>query len=351
MKQVIYFLVTLVFLTGCSKYDYTLSDAGLTVKESVLEFTAKGGDGYILVESKNPIEATSNSDWCRIKVTDKKIEVTVESHLGIENRTAVVSISADRDYAVNVPVTQSASRFIINAFHFEVGNEATTVKTAAHSQQGIIFTTEETWMTADYDGDSISIAVSKNPGKERKGTIKVTSGTVSQTITVMQESAPLSYDDFIGSWTLSFFNTIEKETTRRSMTVTMSKNEYEASYLLGAFPNVLNEPTGSTNLVLSYSVKNGKNIFRFANCQSLSDYEQDRVIACVWDVKRSFTTDPNVTYGGEFIYENNKITIQFKNNGSWANNQTNGLMVGTFGNDGAYQGSLYSMDYIIMTKN
>lgn len=348
MKRVIYFLMALVFITGCNQYEYELSDPGLTVKESVLDFAAKGGDGYILVESDTPIEAKSNSDWCQIRVVDKKIEVTVAPYSGIENRTAVVSITAGKDFPVNVPVTQSAARFIIEDLVFDVDFILTSVKTAVISDEEVTVSSSDEWIETNYENDSIFITVAFNPKDEiRTGTVTVTSGIISQTITINQAARRFTFEEFLGDWTLSYISSIEGETSRSSMDVQLLTNEDGKSFRLGP---ISNGGTGSGYLLVDYSVENARTIFRIRNAQSLPNYGSYLIRVVAWNAQTSFSTATTISYQGSYLDDNGTVTIQFADNGSWPDYQVNGLLVAAFNSAGTYAGSLYSLDYVIMTK-
>lgn len=206
MKRITYFLMVLVAMTGCNQYEYNLSDPGLTIKESQLDFSSKGGNGYILIESDRPISAKSNADWCQIKVVDKKIEVTVASYSDIENRTAIVTVTADNGIPVNVPVTQSASLFIIETLVFDTDFMETTLKTHVISDKVVAVSSADTWIDTKYENDSVYISVSFNNNPTvRSGTVEVTSGAVTQVIKVSQAAKSLLYSDMLGEWEMSYY--------------------------------------------------------------------------------------------------------------------------------------------------
>lgn len=342
--------MTLVFMTGCSQYEYEALDAGLTVTESLLEFTANGGEGYILVESDKSIEAKSNSDWCQVLVNGKKIKVTVASFSGVENRTAVVAISAGGDYPVNVPVTQKAAKFIIADLVFDVDYIAGSVQTKVISDEAVTVSTSDDWITVDYNDGTITIDVLFNPiEKDRTGTVEVTSKNITQTIIINQAARRVGYSDFVGEWELSYINTINGEDSRTVINVELKVNEEGKSYQLLPISN-----GGATDgsLIVDYSERGTESVFTIKNAQQLPNYASFKVLAVAWNVETSFTTAPAVTYEGAYRNVEGKIIIEFADNGSWgSDDQVNGLLIGAFHpTDGDFLGYLYSMDYIKMVK-
>ncbi|GAB6008907.1 BACON domain-containing protein [Dysgonomonas reticulitermitis] len=313
MKRIIYFLMVLVIMTGCSQYEYNLSDPGLKIKESQLDFSAKGGNGYILVESDMPISAKSNADWCQIKVVDKKIEVTVASYSDIENRTAIVTVTTDNGIPVNVPVTQSASLFIIETLVFDTDFVETTLKTHVISDKVVTVSSADTWIDAKYENDSVYISVLFNNNPTiRSGTVEVTSGAVTQVIKISQAAKSLLFSDMLGEWEMSY-NPGNTSTVVNKKNIIFSKSATANQY------NVTGLDLNATMKVVFNSANKTLEIYP---SQDMGPYPGDtsrRLSILVW------TADSYISWASTYYYK-----------GVWNNSFDN--MSFTFTDSGTYTG-------------
>ena len=234
IKQIICILMVLATVVGCSQYEYDMPTPAVEVKESVLEFDAFGGDGYILVESKSAISAESDATWCQVRVVDKRIVVTVASFDGMENRTALVTITSNDGTPMNVPVTQTASLFIVDNVSFETSYLQSTVKTHVRADnRQVSLSSDDTWLSAVYERDSVFITAQQNDGvPARTGTVQVKAGDIVHTLTVRQASSYLTYDDFLGEWDISFTNVSTGALVEGK--ATLSVNQRGSSYRISS---------------------------------------------------------------------------------------------------------------------
>lgn len=313
MKRIIYFLTFLAIMTGCSQYEYNLSDPGLTIKESQLDFGAKGGDGYILVESDGAISATSNANWCQVKVVGKKIEVTVAPYTDIENRTAVVTITSNGGIPVNVPITQSASRFIVETLAFDTDFVETTVKTRVIADGVVTVSSEDAWINVRYENDSVYISVlfNNNPAV-RNGTVEVTSGAVTQVIKISQAAKSLLFDDCLGEWEMTY-NPGNTSTVVNKKNIIFSKSATANQY------NVTGLDLNATMKVVFNSANKTLEIYP---SQDMGPYPGDtsrRLSILVW------TADSYISWASTYYYK-----------GVWNNSFDN--MSFTFTDSGTYTG-------------
>lgn len=95
----------LALLAGCSDSDENLSVTTLKVIKSDVEFSMEGGNGSIVVEALQPVEAVSNASWCKASVSGTTINLTVEPNMSIEARNTLVIISSGNE-KVQVGITQ-----------------------------------------------------------------------------------------------------------------------------------------------------------------------------------------------------------------------------------------------------
>lgn len=319
MKRIIYFLMVLVAMTGCNQYEYNLSDPGLKIKESQLDFSSKGGNGYILIESDRAISAKSNADWCQIKVVDKKIEVTVASYSDIENRTAIVTVTADNGIPVNVPVTQSASLFIIETLVFDTDFVETTLKTHVISDKVVAVSSADTWIDTKYENDSVYISVSFNNNPTvRSGTVEVTSGTVTQTIKVTQAAKSLLFNDCLGEWEMTYYTTPTSTTAVKKNIVFNSSstaNQYNVTgFELDATMRVKFNNANKT-LEIYASQDMGTDPGNSSRKLSLLMYSSDGYIS--WD--------NSLYYKGVWSNSFDNMSFAFTDSGTWSGKTIVGL--------------------------
>lgn len=320
MKRIIYFLMALVFITGCSQYEYEPSDSGLTVTESVLEFAANGGEGYILVESDNSIGAESNSDWCQVKVNGKRIEVTVAPFNGVENRTAVVSISAGKDYPVNVPVTQTAAQFIIEDLTFDVDFLQTSLETTVVSDEEVTVSSSESWIESSYANGVLSITVDRNNNPEvRVGTVLVTSKNITQSIAIRQTGRSLAYEDVLGNYVFSFqlFN----QATVHNVNVSFTESETSGYYdVIGMHIGILRVRFNNAQKTLE--------IYGGHNMGPDPEYPGWTIAALVLSSDGYISWSPDYFYKGTW---NNgfdeEMGFTFGDSGTWPDRQVAGLYI------------------------
>ena len=108
MKKVSYYILSVIMVAGmfaCSN-ETDGSYQRVEVETSNVTFTSVGGNGEIVVKTPN-VKATSSESWCQISMSSSKICVTVEPNLSLEERTAVVYMTADGMADYQIPVSQS----------------------------------------------------------------------------------------------------------------------------------------------------------------------------------------------------------------------------------------------------
>jgi hypothetical protein len=274
------------------------------------------------VESNTSIQAKSNSDWCQIKIVDKKIEVTVASYSGIENRTAVVSITAGKDYPVDVPVTQTASKFIVEDLAFDVDFIVSSVKTLVFSQHGVTVAAENDWIDTSYARDSVFITVSRNNNPAvRTGTVKVTSNNITQSITIRQAGRSLAFEDVLGNYEMSYQTSASSAVVKRNIAFTRSAT---AGYY---------SVTGLDAGVMQVKFNNASKTLEIYPGQNMG---ADPSIPGAVFIPLLYSTDGYISWGTDYFYKgvwnnafDNNMAFTFGDSGTWPDKTTLGLYVVT----------------------
>jgi len=264
MKKFLYLLLLLpLLLTGCSSYSYEEVDNRLTgIDLSQLVFTAHAGSKTITVPNSNdPITASSNFPWCTATVSGSSVTVSVAVNDEFPNRTAMLTITCGTKKAV-VPVTQYGNRFAMSVLNLAAGYVAATYKVGVQSMAPYTAVSNTPWITIDIAADTILVHVPENPfpSPARTGTISVSSGIITQTLTVTQAKGLLvyDYDVFIGTYTMHYataINTFPPNRTR-SATVTIEEKVYgESYYLKGILPVADDAICGGITVLYKEEVK------------------------------------------------------------------------------------------------
>ena len=339
IKQIICILMVLATVVGCSQYEYDIPTSGVEVKESVLEFDAFGGDGYILVESKSAISAESDATWCQVRVVDKRIVVTVASFDGMENRTALVTITSNDGTPVNVPVTQTASLFIIDDLSLETGFILSTVKTHVRADnRPVSVSSNDAWLSVVYERDSVFITAQLNNNSSiRIGTVTVKAGDITQTITVKQQERRLLYDEFLGEWDLSYTNVGTGATVsgKATLSVAQQGKSFTISSTSIFRPFTIHYRESSRSLVIAAG-------------EDLGTYSGYDLITGLIHTGNSINFTPSLELEAQ-PQIGGVITCLFADNGSWAGQTINRFQFAAR-IAGAYQGGFATYANIKLTK-
>lgn len=202
----ILFLLSLLLMNSCDK------DSGiktpeplLKVVESNITFSTQGGSGFIKVSAPGSITATSNEDWCKIEsVTETTINLLAEKNTSMGGRSATISILYGEE-TTEVTAVQTAAKLVIENQTFNVDFTPTSVKTAVIADNEVTVSSNDEWIEAKYENDSIIINVALNPNaSKRTGSVTVTSGVVSQTVEINQAERTFAFEDLLGDWEMTF---------------------------------------------------------------------------------------------------------------------------------------------------
>lgn len=186
----------------------SISQAGYNTEETLsvnptsLAFESSGGTQSVNVTSNASWTPTPNDSWITVATSGSVLDVTVSKNTG-DARTGSVTITTSTK-SETVTITQKSGTteegLTVNptslTFNWH-GDEKTVTVTGSN----LVITPNESWITVTENSGSFAVLVSDNAGN-RTGTITVTSGTDSETVTVNQR---LAADDLVGTWASTEF--------------------------------------------------------------------------------------------------------------------------------------------------
>ncbi|MDR2563515.1 MAG: hypothetical protein LBC98_06180 [Prevotellaceae bacterium] len=180
-----------LIMAGCTKDKAEELDDRLKVIESQLDFTAAGGTGKIVLEQAG-LTVSSNAEWCTASVSENTVNVTVAQHAELPDRTAVVTVRSGNK-SVNVPITQSGTRFIIDDTEIAAPFTACTIDRLILSDLplDINIEPESDWIHISIVADTLRLVIDENPdATSRTANISISSGVILRTIVLTQALKP-----------------------------------------------------------------------------------------------------------------------------------------------------------------
>jgi hypothetical protein len=233
-------LLLLIFLAGCSDSNYKdFADSQLKIESSDINFSAMGGTGEIVVAENETFTATSDKDWCNLSISGKVISVTATPNMSISGRTARITVKSNNKINY-VSVTQTSISLSIETDNISIsgrGDEARiTYSTEAEMTIGNI---ADSWLTASVDGNEIVFEATPNPSLTSTRSTTVILAVQSQgntllvyNISVTQGANYLTYEDYLGIYTMNYSITYASSIPTRSLTVTLSVKSEGQTYRL-----------------------------------------------------------------------------------------------------------------------
>ncbi|MDR2131187.1 MAG: hypothetical protein LBP56_08525 [Odoribacteraceae bacterium] len=188
----------LITLSSGEKRNYlpvTQSPVFLYVETDRVGFPAKGGNSTLSLSAPVRFTATSDQAWCHVQVAgEASVAVALDTNWIAADRTAVLTIQAG-EKSKRVTVVQREPGLEVSSTRASVPGTGGTVKIPVDYINPVSFAPTDAWLTATVEADSIVLqATTGNPSMQeaRVGTVTLTSGVHSETITVVQR--PLVVD-------------------------------------------------------------------------------------------------------------------------------------------------------------
>ena len=201
MKNIINISILSLFcffaLLSCNDEEKKTDEkAYLKIVESQLNFTARGGEGKIVVDQVVTLKGAVSSDsWCKVNISGNQANVILDPNGGLLGRTALITLTTADDNTIRVPVTQTGNSFGVSETLFETRARYAEFEVNVRSLLDVVITRDSEWLNFILEGEKMTIKVDANNGENpRVGKIIVVSGDLSATISVNQ-NAPTFYNE------------------------------------------------------------------------------------------------------------------------------------------------------------
>ena len=192
-------LAGVISFTSCSDDDPTYTaPAQLALKSADAFFEAAGGTGSIVVNSAEAIQATSTVDWVSAAVSGNTVTLTVAPNENLEGRsTNIVLKSATAAKEVNI--TQRGIIYgLANGNVYRIADTANSkVSVPVTQSTNVSASSLVDWLTASFNSQTSMVevvAASNDADKERVGYVAIQTGTVKDTLMIIQDPILFAVD-------------------------------------------------------------------------------------------------------------------------------------------------------------
>jgi hypothetical protein len=237
--------------SGCVGDTVTLAvtiagSATLAVSPTTMAIANTGNTKDLIITSNLTWTIVSNQTWVTTNKTggsgNDTLQVTINPNAGILNRTATLTITAG-SLTQTVTISQDSSplSFNVTPLNLSYPKSAGTKQLNIAANANWSASTASSWIvlskTSGTETDSMIVTVTENTDTTRRtGTVILTSGNSTKTVTVTQDSTPVFINVTPGS--LSFSNAVSstqvKVTGSAAWTVTGSQSWLTLSKTSGA---------------------------------------------------------------------------------------------------------------------
>ena len=200
MKKILSIMILLagvISFTSCSNDDPTYTaPAQLALKSADAFFEAAGGTGSIVVNSAEAIQATSTVDWVSATVSGNTVTLTVAPNENLEGRSANIVLKS-ATAAKEVNITQRGIIYgLAKGNVFRISDTADSkVNVPVTQSANVNASSLVDWLTASFNSQTSMIevvAASNDVEKERVGYVAIQTGTVKDTLMIIQD--PFVFD-------------------------------------------------------------------------------------------------------------------------------------------------------------
>lgn len=175
-----------------------------TPESGSVAFDAKGGEQRLSVYNDMPFTAVPADNWLTAQVDGSTLILRTNTNYTVNDlSTTVKLVSGSLESEIKVTqsgITLTPERTTLNMYI--AGDEITV---PVNSTLPFIAVSNADWLTVTYDESSLTLTATDNSGQPRRSTtVDLTSETLTATITVTQ--GPPVYTDYLGSWTLTGYD-------------------------------------------------------------------------------------------------------------------------------------------------
>lgn len=286
--------------------------APIRIVESDKTYQSQGDSGTITFEADGPVSVSTDQIWCSATLSGNKVTVTVDANHDVLTRSANVVFTLG-DYTTKVNILQEGVVFAFfpegysYTLEWESGNE---VRLLLDAQDEVTVTDCPSWLDTTVEDNYLVVKTNSNNYTNIKtGDVAFKMYDIAKKITVTQLQRLLEYDEYIGTWNMTYYNS---SSVFAQSTVTLSAHQAGTSYLLSGltFDMIVNYVNGRlefyTNQVVGIHTEGGV------------DY--NIIIRVVNDATTSSTATGAGMYSSYIIDEedNDRIIVTLHNNGVYA---------------------------------
>lgn len=198
-----------------------------TPESGSVAFDAKGGEQRLSVYNDMPFTAVPADNWLTAQVDGSTLILRTNTNYTVNDLSTTVKLVSG-SLESEIKVTQSGITLTPERTTLLMYNAGDEVTVPVNSTLPFIADCKADWLTVTYDESSLTLTATDNSGQpERATTVTLTSETLTATITVTQR-API-YSDYLGSWTLTGYDsgspftynlTIDQATANSTYSVT-----------------------------------------------------------------------------------------------------------------------------------
>lgn len=171
----------------------------VTIVKSDLLFEPVGRTGSVEVDAQGAVTVELESDWCTASVDGHVVSVTVQDNESFEGRTALLNIYADGGH-VQLPVQQRGMALgSLSVTDDHIDNNGGHLSYYIRHDLPINLTTDDDWIHATMEGDSLLIDIDRNDGLFlRRGVLQYECAGITGELNIVQYDINM----ILGDWYL-----------------------------------------------------------------------------------------------------------------------------------------------------
>jgi hypothetical protein len=241
--------------------DFT--DTQIPIENADARFSAVGGQKEFTVDFSDNYTVHSDQSWCKASINGKTITVNVEPNRTVSGRTALLTLQSGKRSS-SIPLTQTSAVIALENYTYDVWTEKDTVYVQYECDFPVnIVPPSVDWIkgSANHEKKELMFVVEEEKTSPRTVTIRLYADGGNNTVLTMKEihirQNFLSYDDFIGPYTMYYSKYAYISIATSSIDVSLVVGARGTSYFLkgiltdddaGNIVVYYNESTGSLSM-------------------------------------------------------------------------------------------------------
>lgn len=229
----------LVLLSGCESNEYMdFTDTQIQIENAETQFSAIGGQKEFTVDLSDTYTVTSDQSWCKVTVNGKTVTVNVEPNLTVSGRTALLTVRSGNK--VNyIPITQTSAVIVLDNYTYDVTRQKDTVYVKYECDFPVeVLPVSVDWVKSQVNSEKkeIMFVVEEEQNYPRSTTVQLYADGGNNTVLTVKEISIrqnfLSYEDFLGTYTMYYSKSTGTVTPNVSAEVSLVTGVSGTSYYL-----------------------------------------------------------------------------------------------------------------------